>query len=126
MASKKTRCSTPLEETYNLQLGSEWQTRVLLSMLYIEYAVYSWGWLSSGLPDFHIQNQNAITAWFLKFISVVVLPLRSIWASNNFFKVSIRWLSAVLHYYCLVYFVTCILITGIFPALLILHAVNYH
>ena len=126
MADNKRRESSPFEETYNLALGSVWHTRILLSILYIEFMVYTWGWLTSGLPAFDYKNQNVTIAWIMKFISVVVTPLRGIWASNKVFKMPMQWLSAALHYYCLVYFAVCILILGIIPIGLIYHTVNYH
>ena len=126
MAPTTNQRTSPFKETVNLQLGSEWHTRLLLSLLYIEYTIYSWGWTTSGLPEFSYNNTNAVSAWVLKFISVVIVPLRSIWAANKFCKVSIRLLSAGLHYFCLVFFFVCILIMGVVPFCLIYHTVNYH
>ena len=127
--TNRSRPKNPIKQTI-MQLMAPtsrlFTTRLLLSLFYIEVLITSWGWITTGLPQFDRKHHKEVFSWFSTFCTAILPPFFGIWTSDETFKVKIDFISVALFCYTRVYFLICIIVCAIIPIAMTIHAVHYH
>ena len=107
-------------------------TRVLMTALYTEFAIWSWGWATTAVPDCvtekkcTFQHHKEMFGWLSSIFLGLYWPWFGIWTSDELFKVQMDNISFVLHLSYRFACLTFIVIFMIIPLLLAFHIHTFH
>ena len=107
-------------------------TRVIATTLFTEFAIWSWGWATTAVPECAVQKKctlrdhKEIFAWLSSIITGLFWPWFGIWTTDELFKVHMDSISNALHmsyrFAGLIFVVTFMII----PLLLAYHIHTFH